>query len=420
MTSDGLLMTFNAGSSSAKLGIFEIDSERARPIAKGAIDFRTAPLRFHIADGHTTRDVALKAEASDDLREVLTETFGWLAKHFDMGRVELIGHRVVHGGDKFAGPVPIDDAVIDAIDALTMLAPLHQPQSVRVVKAIRHLRPDLLQMASFDTAFHRSNEAIVQRFAIPRRLHDQGLKRYGFHGLSYKYIAAELARRVPDLAKGKVVVAHLGSGASLCAIEGCVSRDTSMGFSTLDGIPMATRCGTIDPGVLLHLLGPLNRSLHEVEDILYHQSGLMGVSGFSADTRELQASERPEAREALDLFAFRTAGEIARLIATLGGIDALVFTAGIGEHQPQIRAAISRRLSWLGLELDPLANGGNAEVISATSSRIRALVIPTDEEQVIADEAVATLRAVRCASTPTYPIGAGIEIDSDQGAAMQQ
>lgn len=393
--SDSLLMTFNAGSSSVKVGLYDIDSDEVRPIAKGAIDFRARPLRFEIAAGDGTRDVALKATASTDLRKTLAEAFDWLAKHFDMTRVELMGHRVVHGGDQFAGPVRLDDAAIEAIEALTVLAPLHQPHSLRVIKAIRHLRPDLLQTASFDTAFHRANADIVRRFAIPRQFHDQGVKRYGFHGLSYKFIAAEVARRAADLAKGKVVVAHLGSGASLCALEAGVSRDTSMGFSTLDGIPMATRCGAIDPGVLLHLLGPLKHSLNDVEDILYHQSGLVGVSGFSADSRELLTSERAEAREALDLFAFRTAGEIARLATTLGGMDALVFTAGIGQHQPQIREAISQRLRWLGLVLDPRANGCNAEVISKASSPIRALVIPTDEEQVIADEALAVLRADR-------------------------
>ncbi len=214
-------------------------------------------------------------------------------------------------------------------------------------------------------------------------------------GLSYKFIAGQLPKRAPDFAKAKVIVAHLGSGASLCAMQGGVSRDTSMGFSTLDGIPMATRCGALDPGVLLHLLGPMKCSLREVEDILYHQSGLMGVSGFSADTRELLTSAQPEAREALELFVFRTAGEIARLVTTLGGMDALVFTAGIGEHQPPIRAAISERLAWLGIKLDARANANNAEIISAGSSHVRVLIIPTDEEQVIADEAAAIYQAVQ-------------------------
>lgn len=383
-----LLLTFNAGSSSVKLGLFEINAAVTRSVAKGVIDFRKKPLSFRVTEGPATFEVDLEAEASDDLQEVIAETFGWLGKHFDMSRLTTIGHRVVHGGDTFAGPVRIDDAAIAAIDALTMLAPLHQPQSLRLIRAIRHLRPDLAQSASFDTAFHRTNAGVVRRFAIPRALHDQGIKRYGFHGLSYKYIASELARRTPAAADGKVVVAHLGSGASLCALKAGLSHDTSMGFSTLDGIPMATRCGGLDPGVLLHLLGPVGRTVAEVENILYHESGLLGVSGVSADSRELLASDRPEAREAIDLFTFRTAGEIARLASTLGGLDSIVFTAGIGENQPQIRMAICERLAWLGLELDAAANAANAERISAASSQISAFVIPTDEEQVIADEAL--------------------------------
>ena len=274
-----------------------------------------------------------------------------------------------------------------------MLAPLHQPQSVRLIRAIRHLRFDLVQAASFDTAFHRTNAEVVRRFAIPRALNDQGIKRYGFHGLSYKYVAGELARRAPDLAGGKIVVAHLGSGASLCALDAGVSRDTSMGFSTLDGIPMATRCGALDAGVLLHLLGPLSRSPAEICDTLYHKSGLLGISGISADTRELLASDRLEARQAIEAFTFRIAGEIARLAATLGGLDGVVFTAGkIGENQPQIRAEICNRLVWLGAEIDAAANARNAEKISKGSSCIAALAIPTDEEQVIADEALSVLK----------------------------
>ena len=386
-----LLLTFNAGSSTVKLGLFERGAAGARRVAKGEIDFRKAPLSLRVTEGPVSLDVDLTAKPTDDLREVLEETFGWLAKHFDISRVSAVGHRVVHGGDSFVGPVRIEDATIAAIDALTILAPLHQPQSMRLIRAIRHLRPGLVQTASFDTAFHRSNHDVVRRFAIPRALHDQGIKRYGFHGLSYKYVAGELARRVPTIATGKVVAAHLGSGASICALEGGVSRDSSMGFSTLDGIPMATRCGALDPGVLLHLLGPMACSRNEVEQVLYHQSGLLGASGISADTRELLASDAAQAREAIDLFTFRIAGEIARLAATLGGLDAVVFTAGIGEHQPPIRAAICERLAWLGLELDTAANAANAERISASSSRIAVFVIATDEEQVIANEAIAVL-----------------------------
>lgn len=299
--------------------------------------------------------------------------------------------RVVHGGDGFTGPVRLENDVVDAIEALTPLAPLHQPLGLRLIKAITDLHPGVPQTASFDTAFHRGHADIVRRFAIPRALHDQGIKRYGFHGLSYKFIASELGRRQPEIAGSKVVVAHLGSGASLCGLHRGLSQDTSMGFSALDGVPMATRCGAIDPGVLLHLMGTQGRTVQDVEDILYRQSGLLGVSGISADIRELLDSERPQASQALDLFSFRIAGEIARLATTLGGLDAIVFTAGVGENQPRIRAGVSARLAWLGLMLDEAANEANAGTISSASSAISALVIATDEEQVIADEALFVL-----------------------------
>lgn len=389
--SPNLLITFNAGSSTVKIGIFETDMGRPRRLATGTLDFRRVPASLHVTRGQTKFDIDLKADPSD-IVGIVAEAFGSLAQHFDVNRVAAVGHRVVHGGDAFAGPVRIDDATIEAIDKLTLLAPLHQPHSLRLIRAVRQLRPNLVQSASFDTAFHRSNNEIVRRFAIPRALHDQGIKRYGFHGLSYKYIAGELAHRFPHAAKGKVVVAHLGSGASLCALDAGVSRDTSMGFSTLDGIPMATRCGALDPGVLLHLLGPLGRSLAEIDDMLYHRSGLLGLSGISADVRELVASDRKEAQEAIEVFGFRVAGEVARLTATLGGLEAIVFTAGIGEHQPPIRDAVCERLKWLGVSIDPVANAINAQQVSTTSSGIAVLVIPTDEEQVIADEATSILR----------------------------
>ncbi|SIQ45040.1 acetate/propionate family kinase [Bosea sp. TND4EK4] len=386
-----LLITFNAGSSTVKIGLFALSPKGAQRVGKGMIDFRRAPLRFTLSEGPDTFDIALEAEAGNELHEVVSEAFSRLSWHFDIGSVAAIGHRVVHGGDGFAGPVRLDDDAIAAIDALTPLAPLHQPQGLRLIRALRHLRPQLPQTVSFDTAFHRGHADVVRRFAIPRALHDEGIKRYGFHGLSYKFIAAELARREPTLAGSKVVVAHLGSGASLCGLDGGISRDTSMGFSALDGVPMATRCGAIDPGVLLHLIGTQGRRVKDVEDMLYRQSGLLGVSGISADSRELLESERPEASQALDLFTFRIAGEIARLATTLGGLDAIVFTAGVGENQPRIRADVSARLAWLGLTLDETANAANAGTISGASSRIRALTIPTDEEQVIADEALSVL-----------------------------
>ena len=329
----------------------------------------------------------MQAAVTEDLHEVIEETLGWLGSHFSINALAAVGHRVVHGGDRFAGPAAVTDETLAAMEALVPLAPLHQPQSMRLIRAIRHLRPDLPQIASFDTAFHRTQSDLVRRFALPRALFEEGIKRYGFHGLSYKFIAAQLARIAPDVARGRIVAAHLGSGASLCGLEAGVSRDTSMGFSTLDGVPMATRCGSLDPGVLIHLLKERRLSIGAIEDMLYHRSGLLGVSGISADSRDLIGSTAPEAHEALNLFAFRIARETVALANTLGGLDGLIFTAGIGEHQPQIREAVCRHLAWLGVTLDATANARNATRIEGTASTIAVLVIPTDEEQVIAEEA---------------------------------
>lgn len=386
-----LLLTFNAGSSTVKIGLFRREDGHARRIGKGMIDFRHKPLTFHLVEGPETFDVPLEAEGGDMLHEVLDETFGWLANHFDLNAVTAVGHRVVHGGDIFAGPVPVDDEVIAKIASLTSLAPLHQPQNLRLIEAIRHLKPHLPQTASFDTAFHRSQSPTARRFAIPREFHDRGIKRYGFHGLSYKFIAAALAKAHPGCAEGRTVVAHLGSGASICAIESGLSRDSSMGFSTIDGIPMATRSGALDPGVIFHWMGELGLSREEVEDIVYHKSGLIGLSGISADSRVLLETDAEAAREAIDVFTFRIAGEIARLTATIGGLDTLVFTAGIGENQPPIRQAVCDRLAFLGIEIDDDANTANAETISTPVSPVAVMVIATDEEQVIADEALSVL-----------------------------
>lgn len=391
MPSTDLLLTFNAGSSTVKIGIFAIEDAKVRRIGKGVIDFRAAPLAFSLTEGPKTFDMPLKAALTDDLHSVIDETFELLADHFDIAAVRAAGHRVVHGGDRFTEAISLDDAAIDAIDALIPLAPLHQPQALRFIRALRHLRPHLAQTASFDTAFHATQADLVRRFAIPRALHEEGIKRYGFHGLSYKFIAGEVSRRLST--KPKIVAAHLGSGASLCALEKGVSRDCSMGFSTLDGIPMATRPGWLDPGVILHLLQQKKLSADQVEDMLYHRAGLLGVSGINADTRDLLEDGRPEAREALDLFTLRIAGEIGRMSVTLGGLDAIVFTAGIGEHQPQIRAAVLQRLAWLGATVDDKANAANGFTITTPASRITAHVIATDEEQIIAQEALALVRS---------------------------
>ncbi len=386
-----LLLTFNPGSSTVKIGLFSVSADGAQRIGMGSIDFRHTPLSLHLVDGGTVRDIALKALVTEDLHEVLDETLNWFATHFTLTDLVSVGHRVVHGGDRFAGAVAITDETLAAIVELIPLAPLHQPQSVRLIRAIRHLRPDLAQSASFDTAFHRTQTDLVRRFALPRSFFDSGVKRYGFHGLSYRFIAGALTRQFPSFARSKVIAAHLGSGASVCALSEGASRDTSTGFSTLDGIPMATRCGALDAGVLLYLIEQRGMSTGAIEKLLYEQSGLLGVSGISADSRELAASTRPEAREALELFTFRIAGEAARLATTLGGLDCLVFTAGIGEHQPQVRAAVCERLAWVGVELDGQANTANASVISSAASRVTVLVLATDEEQVIADETISIL-----------------------------
>ncbi len=386
------LLTLNAGSSSVKIGLFRGEGGAAREIGRGALDLQRRPLALRLSADGTTSEVAVDAAPSGDLHEVLDAVLAALSGHFDPGELFGVGHRVVHGGMRFQGPVRIDDASLTAIDALTPLAPLHQAHSVRLIRALRQLRPGLAQTASFDTAFHVTQDDLVRRFALPRALHDEGIRRYGFHGLSYAYIAGELARREPALAAGRVVAAHLGSGASACAMRGGRSVDSSMGFSTLDGLPMGTRCGTLDAGVVLYLLGERLMPLPDVEDLLYHRSGLLGVSGSSADVRTLEdAADSAAARQALELFALRAAGEVARLATTLGGIDALVFTAGIGEHDPAMRAAICAPLAWLGITLDGALNARHAERIDAPGSRVAVLVIPTDEEQVIADEALQLL-----------------------------
>jgi len=390
-TTQDLLLTFNAGSSSIKIGLFELSDGYPRRIAKAVIDLRKRPPTFHLASESASFDASLSAQVSEDLHDILVEALDIFSRHFDVQRVAVVGHRVVHGADLFDGPVPLDEDTISRIEDLIPLAPLHQPQSLRPIRAIRLLKPELPQFASFDTAFHRSNADVVRRFAIPRALHDEGVRRYGFHGLSYKFIAGELARRAPKDAKGRVVVAHLGSGASLCALDDGRSCDTSMGFSTLDGVPMATRCGAIDPGVLLHLINERGKSAKEVEHMLYHDCGLLGISGISADSRELLTDDRAEARQAIDVFVFRIAGEIGRLAMSIGGLETLIFTAGIGENQPKVREGVCRRLGWLGLKLDDAANAENALLISSPESSIAVHVMATDEEQVIADEAYGLL-----------------------------
>ncbi|TWB13327.1 acetate kinase [Rhizobium sp. ERR 1071] len=388
--SDDVLLTFNAGSSTLKIGVFELATEGARNVGRGKIDFDQSPLMLRYSIGTDRYEKTIRGDNGTQFVSVISDTLDHLLAHLP-GKLRAVAHRVVHGGMAFQEAVLLDEAAIKRIEKLVPLAPLHQPQAVRAIRSMQMLRPDVQQTASFDTAFHSSQADVVRRLAIPRAMHDDGVRRYGFHGLSYKYIAAKLREIDPEAAKGKVVTCHLGSGASLCAMENGTSRDTSMGFSALDGIPMATRPGWLDPGALLYLMRTGKQQPERIEDFLYHQCGLLGVSGISGDTRVLLDDKSPDAAEAIDLFCLRISGEIGRLCATTGGLDAIVFTAGIGENQPEIRTRVARRLQWLGIEIDEDANDSNLTSINAASSRVKLFVIPTDEERVIAEEAHALI-----------------------------
>ncbi|PJJ95786.1 acetate kinase [Lysobacteraceae bacterium NML75-0749] len=379
------ILVFNAGSSTIKLGEFECHAEGVKRLGHGVLDLRLAPLELKFKQAGESIHVPINAPVTDDLSAVIAELLAWLASRDAGGEIIACGHRIVHGGMDFDAPVVLDDAAIEKLDALSPLAPLHQPAGLRLVRAMRKARPGLPQIACFDTAFHRTHDPLITRMAIPRALHDAGVRRYGFHGLSYQFIAEELQRSEPALAMQKIVVAHLGSGASLCALQAGISRDTSMGFSALDGIPMATRPGELDAGVLLYLMQQQGMDADEIQHWLYHQCGLKGVSGISADSRVLLESDAPEALEAIELFCFRIARGIAALANTLSGLDGLVFTAGIGEHQPPIRAKVCQHLAWLGVDIDPQANAAGQRVLNSRDSRIAVRMLPTDEERIIAE-----------------------------------
>jgi acetate kinase len=388
----GLLLVLNAGSSSLKFALDDLAAPEPCLRFRGQIaGIGTAP-RLELRDAAGSARPARPMGGPETPREALLDAaLDLIEAEAGGGRIAAAGHRIVHGGTRFDRAVRIDAEVLSALEALVPLAPLHQPHNLAPVRTLAALRPGLPQTASFDTAFHRGHDPVVDRFALPRALEAAGIRRYGFHGLSYAFIAGHLARAEPALAGRRTVVAHLGAGASLCALRDGRSLDTTMGFTALDGLPMATRPGALDPGVLLHLMTREGMGPAELQDLLYHRSGLLGVSGLSGDMRELLASPDPRAADAVDLFAFRVARETAALAATLGGLEVMVFTAGIGERSAAVRANIAARLGWLGLTLDGAANAAGARRISAPGSAVAALVIPTDEEAVIAAEARALL-----------------------------
>jgi acetate kinase len=377
------ILTLNAGSSSLKFALFDIANAAVHLSVKGEAEKLDATPHFMAedADGESLADESWPG-ASFDM--VIGKILDWATSHLGRDQLLAVGHRMVHGGPDHTQPERVTPELLKALDAMVPLAPLHLPHNIAPIRAIAAIRPDLTQVVTYDTAFHRTMPDVATRIAIPRRYEAEGVRRYGFHGLSYEYIAGRLAQAAPALAKGRTIIAHLGNGASLCALSNGKSVDTTMGFSALDGLVMGTRPGDIDPGVLLYLQEQDGMSVQALEHMLYNESGLKGVSELSGDMRTLLASSAQSAKDALALFVFRLAREIGALTASLGGLDGLVFTAGIGEHAPQIRAMTVEKLDWLGATLDSAANARNAETISTGDSKLAVLVIPTDEEEMIA------------------------------------
>jgi acetate kinase len=393
------VLAINAGSSSIKLALFEVGADNALSLhASGQVDGIGDAPHFRAQDpqGETLAERRWPAGEARPHEDFLSCVLDFVDQALGADTLNLVGHRVVHGGAGHVEPEVVNDRLLADLDALTPLAPLHQPRSLAPIRGLAKLRPGLVQVACFDTAFHHTMPVLATQFALPRALTEAGVRRYGFHGLSYEYIASRLAVLAPDVAGGRVVAAHLGNGASLCAMVHGRSVDTTMGFTALDGLMMGTRCGTLDPGVVLYLLQQRGMTARAIEDLLYHKSGLLGVSGVSGDMRALVASTDPHAAFARELFAFRIARDTGALASTMGGIDAFVFTAGIGEHTPGIRAAVCERLAWLGVRLDAEANARGDFRVSAAGSRVPVLVVPTNEEVMIARHTV----SVYCARNP--------------------
>jgi acetate kinase len=390
------ILTLNAGSSSIKFALYECPAGARRLVSRGAIEgIGAAPTFTALApDGTVLEDQHWATGTHLDHEDLLEPLLTWVTSHLGEENLVAVGHRIVHGGSDFHSPTRIDDTVLAALEKLVPLAPLHQPHNIAAVKAIGSLRPGLPQVACFDTTFHHDMPAVATRLALPRKYAEEGVRRYGFHGLSYEYLIARLRELSPGLADGRVIAAHLGNGASLCAMRNGRSIDTTMGFTPLDGLVMGTRCGSIDPGALLYLQQADGLRADDVERVLYHESGLLGVSGISHDMRILQASEDPHAREAIELFVYRLVKHVGALASVLGGLDALVFSAGIGEHSAGVRAAVCERLAWLGIECDTTANARHDSLISTSRSPVRVFVIATDEEAMIAEHTARAMSAL--------------------------
>ena len=385
-----MILTLNSGSSSVKFSLFQFSgasSDTALCLARGQIEGLGAEPSFEVRVGQGERNhlpvpsaTPGKATHNDAIAAILT----WLGSAFTGQTVHAVGHRVVHGGTGFEAPVVINDGILTQLEQLVALAPLHQPHNLAGIRAAQAAFKQVPQIACFDTAFHRCQPFVSQTFALPHHYFDEGVRRYGFHGLSYEFITAQLRQTDPALASGRVVVAHLGNGASMAAVHNGKSVASTMGFTALDGLPMGTRSGQIDPGVLLYLMDAKGMSATQIGHLLYKQSGLLGMSGLSQDMRTLEASQDPKAQAAIDYFCHRISRETAALAAAMGGIDALVFTGGIGEHSSKVRAQVCASLTWMGIELDPDRNAQHCGNISSDASCIQVRVMQTDEEQMIA------------------------------------
>jgi acetate kinase len=384
LTADAILV-LNAGSSSIKFSLFVEHGEALEPLARGQIEgLYTAP-RFEAKDAAGKRIGERSWPQGTRLGHAgaLEHLVVFLREHRGGHELAAVGHRVVHGGLEYSAPVRVDAGVLAALEKLVPLAPLHQPHNLAPIRALLESRRDLPQVACFDTAFHATNPEIARRFALPAELHDAGVRRYGFHGLSYEYIAARLPGVDAKAAGGKTIALHLGNGASMCAMQAGRSVTSSMGFTALDGLAMGTRCGALDPGVILYLMDQRRMDIRAVERLLYHESGLLGLSGLSSDMRALLESPSLRARLAIDVYVYRIRRELGSLAGALGGLDAVVFTAGVGENSAVIRERVCHDGAWLGIELDAAANRAGGPRISAPGSRVSAWVIPTDEELMI-------------------------------------
>jgi acetate kinase len=388
-----IILVVNAGSSSVKFQAFSVEGEGVlRRQVKGQIDGIGSRPRLRATDlkGDPLADRAYGLEFVPDVRAAMGIAGEWLRNELRIQPI-AVGHRVVHGGPDFDRPVLIDHGVVARLERFISLAPLHQPHNLAPIRSLLANLPALPQVACFDTAFHRTHSAVADYYAIPHQLHAEGVRRYGFHGLSYEYVAKTLPRVAPQVAKGRLIVAHLGSGASMCALKQGRSVESTMGFTALDGLPMGTRPGQMDPGVLLYLLAEKRMTASEVQNFLYGECGLKGLSGVSNDMRELEASEDLKARFAIDYFIYRVGLNAGMLAAALQGLDAFVFTAGIGENSASLRACVVEQLGWLGATLDPVANTRNDRLISRSDSRLPIYVVPTDEELMIAQHTLSLL-----------------------------